>query len=191
MQRRQEGMAGEWGGRNPRLGGSWVGESEGWWKGWPLPGLREEGCPGEGTGEEEVGTGGTGDKLRAVQAELGHPRDTRGHILEDGAGSGGPGWEGEQESLWAGLASTGGNILGAPHPPVLLQPATPGPHTPPAGSAHQPAFRGAPAPSPQLLVIFPMDSGGLVPTAFAGWGQPWVVAHRCARRPLEERRDLR
>ena len=132
MQRCQEGTAGEWGGRNPRLGGSWVGESEGWWKGRPLPGLREEGCPGEGTGEEEVGTGGTGDKLRAVQAELGHPRDTRGHILEDGAGSGGPGWEGEQESLWAGLASTGGNILGAPHPPVLLQPATPGPHTPPS-----------------------------------------------------------
>ena len=35
--------------------------------------------PGQGTGEEAVGTGGTGDKLRAVQADV-----TQGDVLEDG-----------------------------------------------------------------------------------------------------------
>lgn len=178
MQRRQEGTAGEWGGQNPRLEGSWVGESEGWRKGQPLPGLRGEGCPGKGTGEEEVGTSGNGDKLRAVQAKLGHPRDTRGHVLEDGAGSGGPRWDGEQESLWAGLASTGGNILGAPHPLVLLQPAPPV-LTPPQQGLHTslPSVAHLP-PVPNYLSFFPWTQVDLCPRPLQGGDNPglWLTA---------------
>lgn len=116
----------------------------------PLPG-QGDGRPGVSRGEEQVGTGQTGDKLRTVQAELGCPRD----VLENGAESR-PlcGDEEEEESLQARAASTGStspgtqsaaghsHLLGLPEP----KSAHLHPHAPPAPPHPPPYLRTSPPP---------------------------------------------